>query len=102
MVVFDFECGHIWVGDDYVWISFIFTDFRLDITDGSGHGEPSWKDSVRSIDNLFTGFSESWIRLNHLRVLVNSSTVIYDSFHLDLFGGFVICGEKEQLLTSVC
>ena len=102
MVVFDFKSSHIWVSDDYVYISVIFSYFCLNITDGSGYWKPSWKDSMRSINNLFTCFSKSRISLNYLRILVNPSSVIYNSFHLYLFGGFVICREQEQFFTSIC
>ena len=95
MVVFYLESCNIWVSNNNIWVSFVFFDFCFNITDCFWHWESTRKNSVWTINNLFTCFSKSWIRLNYLWVLINSTSILYDSLHLKFICWFMISAQQE-------
>ena len=90
VVVFYFEGCDVWVCHHDVWVAFVLLDLGFDVTDCLGYGEPSWEHSVRAIDYLLASFTQTWIRLYNLRVLIYSATIFNNSFHLQLIRGLVV------------
>ena len=91
VVVFYFEGCDVWVCHHDVWVAFILFDLGFDITNCLGHGEPSWEHSMWAIHYLLASFTQTWICLYNLRVLIYSTTIFNNSFHLQLIRGLVVC-----------
>ena len=90
MIILDFEGCNVRISDHHIGITFVLFLLSLDISNGPGDGEAAREHSMGTIYYLFTGFTQGWVRLDYLRVLVNSATILDDSFHFNLVGWLMI------------
>mmetsp|Transcript_41369 Transcript_41369/g.63058 ORF Transcript_41369/g.63058 Transcript_41369/m.63058 type:complete len:216 (-) Transcript_41369:3213-3860(-) len=101
MVVLYFKGSYIRIRNYYVYITVVLFKLGFDITDSSRDGEAPREDAVGSVYYLLAGFSEGWVSLNYLGVLVNTTFIFDDPFHFNFIGRLMICREQEQLLATV-
>lgn len=90
VVVLDFKCGHVGIGNDHVRVALVLLDLGFDIADGTRDGKPTRENSVRTIHHLLALLVCCVVVLDDLRVLVDSTSMIYNSLHLDLVRRLVI------------
>ena len=97
VIVSNLKASDIWCRDNYLDISTVLRILGFYISDSPRHRKSAWENSVWSNDQLHLALS-LWAHIwNIILVLVNASTISFDSFSFILTLGLVIFTQMNEL-----